>query len=147
MGTSAQVYITDTQIGNCASGIDATTTSGTVLVMMDNIRVEGLTDGVILGSNTGATLRDSFIMGNSGTGVKLTGNAAIAIERTEINHNGTGLSPGAGTQTDISNVGIIGNSVGIATTGGTVKSHGNNAINLNSTPGAIPTGANVIGQQ
>jgi hypothetical protein len=144
---NSQIYITDTHIANCASGIDATSAGGTALVMMDGLRLEGMTDAVTLGSNTGGTLRDSFVMGNSGVGVKLTGNAAIAIERTEINHNGTGISPGAGTTTDLSNVGIIGNSTGIANLTGSVKSHGNNSINLNSVPGAIPTGGNVIGQQ
>jgi hypothetical protein len=64
-----------------------------------------------------------------------------------IDSNGTGLQPGAGTTTDISNVSIIGNGTGIATTGGTVQSHGNNQINLNTTPGAVPTGGAVIGQQ
>jgi hypothetical protein len=61
-----------------------------------------------------------------------------------LNHNGTGLQPGAGTSTDLSNTSIIGNNLGIATTGGTVQSHGNNQINLNTSAGAAPSG---IGQQ
>jgi hypothetical protein len=144
---NSQINITDTQIANCASGVDATSAGGTALVVMDRLRAQGMTDAVILNTNTGGTLRDSLITGNSGIGVKLTGNAAIAIERTEINHNGTGLSAAAGTQGDLSNVGFIGNSIGIANLTGVVKSHGNNSYNLNSTPGAIPSGANIIGQQ
>jgi hypothetical protein len=144
LGTGAQVFVKDTTISNCASGMDFSTTSGIVVVVVDHVRLEGMTDGFIMQNGTGGTLRDSLISANSGVGVKLSGNAGVAIERTMISHNGTGLQPGAGTTTDLSNVTIQGNGTGIATTGGTVTSHGNNQIALNTTPGATPTG---VGQQ
>jgi hypothetical protein len=141
---AAQLYVSDTNIANCASGIDVSSTSGVVVSSFDHVRLQGMTDGVILGTGTGSSIRDSFISGNTGVGVKTSGNAGTILERTLIDSNGTGLQPGAGTTTDISNVSIIGNGTGIATTGGTVFSHGNNQINLNTTAGATPTG---IGQQ
>jgi Periplasmic copper-binding protein (NosD) len=144
---SPQISITDTEIANCASGIDATSSGGTMALLIDKVRLQGMTDGLILQSGTGTTLRDSFVTKNSGVGVKLSGTAVVVIERSVLNNNGTGLQPGAGTQTDLSNTSIMGNGTGIATTGGTVQSHGNNQINLNSTPGAIPTGGAIIGQQ
>jgi hypothetical protein len=147
MAVGGQLYVKDTEIANCASGIDASATSGNVVVNLDRVRLNGMTDGLILGTGTGANVRDSFIVGNSGVGVKTSVNAGTILERTMIDSNGTGLQPGAGTTTDISNVSIIGNGTGIATTGGTVQSHGNNQINLNTTPGAVPTGGAVIGQQ
>jgi len=147
VSAAAQLYVKDTDISNNASGIDASSTSGTIVTSIDHCHLEGMTDGVIVGTGTGNNIRDSFIVGNSGVAVKTSGNAGTIIERTLLNSNGTGLQPGAGTTTDLSNTSIIGNSLGIATTGGTVQSHGNNQINLNSTPGAIPTGGAVIGQQ
>jgi hypothetical protein len=141
---AAQIYVSDSIISNCASGIDLSTTAGALLSSIDHVRLQGMTDGLIVGTGTGNNVRDSFITGNTGVGVKTSGNAGTILERTLIDSNGTGLQPGAGTTTDISNVSIIGNGTGIATTGGTVFSHGNNQINLNTTPGATPTG---IGQQ
>jgi len=144
---AAQLYIKDTDMANNASGVDASSSGGALLTSMDHCHLEGMTDAVIVGSGTGNNIRDCFIVGNSGVGVKTSGTAGTILERTMIDSNGTGLQPGAGTTTDISNVSIIGNTLGIATTGGTVQSHGNNQINLNTTPGAIPTGGAIIGQQ
>lgn len=145
---SGQLYVSDTIVSNCASGIDASTTTGAIVSVLDNVQLKGMTDGLIVGANASATVRDSFIVLNTGVGVKLAGaGSAAALERTVINHNGTGLQPGAGSATDLSNTSIIGNTLGIATTGGTVQSHGNNQINLNATPGAVPTGGAIIGQQ
>lgn len=144
---TAQLYVKDTDISNCASGIDASTTSGSLLTSIDHCHLEGMTNGVIYGNLTGNNLRDSSVVGNSGVGVQTNTNAGTIIERTMIDSNGTGLQPGAGTTTDISNTSIIGNTLGIATTGGTLTSHGNNQITLNTTPGAVPTGGAIIGQQ
>lgn len=143
----AQLYVKDTDISNCASGIDVSSPGTSLLTSIDHCHLEGMTDAVIIGANTGNNIRDSFIVGNSGVGVKITGAAGTIIERTMIDSNGTGLQPGAGSTTDISNTSIIGNTLGIATTGGTLQSHGNNQINLNVTAGAVPTGGAVIGQQ
>jgi len=141
---AAQIYVSDTNISNCASGIDLSSSAGVLVGSIDHVRLQGMTDGIILGAGLGTNIRDSFISSNTGVGVKTSVNAGTVLERTIMVSNGTGLQPGAGTTTDISNVSIIGNSTGIATTGGTVFSHGNNQINLNTTPGATPTG---IGQQ
>jgi len=139
-----QLTVKDTNIENNASGIDVSATSGTIVAVMDNVRMGGLmTDGLIMGTGSGGSLRNSVITGMTGVAVKMVG-GAISLESDLLNHNGTGLQPGGGTTTDLSNTSIIGNSVGIATTGGLVQSHGNNQINLNTSPGAAPSG---IGQQ
>jgi hypothetical protein len=141
--TGAQLYVKDTNIANCASGIDVSSSVPSVVAVMDNVRLGGMTDGLIMGAGSGGTLRNSVVTGMTGVAVKMVG-GAISLESDLLNHNGTGLQPGAGTTTDLSNTSIIGNTLGIATTGGTVQSHGNNQINLNTTPGAAPSG---IGQQ
>lgn len=147
MTAGAQLYVKDTDISNCLTGVDVSTTSGALLTSIDHCHLEGMTNGVIYGAGTGNNLRDSFIVGNSGVGVTTSGGAGTIIERTMIDSNGTGLQPGSGTTTDISNTSIIGNTLGIATTGGTLTSHGNNQITLNTTAGAVPTGGAIIGQQ
>jgi hypothetical protein len=138
-----QLTVKDTNIENNASGIDVSATSGVIVAVMDNVRMGGMTDGLIMGTGSGGSLRNSVVTGMTGVGVKMVG-GAISLESDLLNHNGTGLQPGAGTSTDLSNTGIIGNNVGIATTGGLVQSHGNNQINLNTSAGAAPSG---IGQQ
>ncbi len=140
---SAQLYVKDTNIANNASGIDVSSTSGVAVAVMDNVRMGGMTDGLIMGAGSGGSLRNSIVTGMTGVAVKMVG-GAISLESDLFNHNGTALQPGAGTSTDLSNTSIIGNSVGIATTGGLVQSHGNNQINLNTSAGAAPSG---IGQQ
>jgi hypothetical protein len=143
--SGGQAFIKDTLLSSNSSGIDVSTTSGGVVAVLDHVNLEGMTDGLTLGAGASATLRDSFVVLNSGVGVKLsTSGAAASIERTVLNHNGTGLQPGAGTTTDLSNVTMVGNSTGIAATGGTVQSHNNNQFNLNAVPGPAPGG---IGQQ
>jgi hypothetical protein len=144
VSAASQLYVKDTVISNCASGIDVSSTSGIILATIDNTRFEGMTDGFIIGAGSGGTLRNCVIVGNTGVGVRLSGSAGLSIESSLINSNGTGIQPGAGTTTDLSNTSIIGNTLGIATTGGSVQSHGNNQINLNVTPGATPT---AVGQQ
>ena len=143
VGASAQLYVKDSNIENNASGIDVSASSGVIVAVMDNVRMGGMTDGLIMGTGSGGSLRNSVVTGMTGVAVKMVG-GAISLESDLLNHNGTGLQPGAGTTTDLSNTSIIGNSLGIATTGGLVQSHGNNQINLNTSPGAAPSG---IGQQ
>jgi len=143
VGASAQLYVKDSNIENNASGIDVSASSGVIVAVMDNVRMGGMTDGLIMGTGSGGSLRNSVVTGMTAVAVKMVG-GAISLESELLNHNGTGLQPGAGTTTDLSNTSIIGNSLGIATTGGLVQSHGNNQINLNTSPGAAPSG---IGQQ
>jgi hypothetical protein len=143
--SGSQLHVSDTTIENCASGIDLSTTTGSLVAVLDGVNLQGMTDGLILGNGANATVRDSFIVLNTGVGVKLNNSGtAAAIERTVINHNGTAILPAAGSITDLSNTSIIGNTTGIGAGGGTVQSHQNNQINLNTTPGPAPA---PIGQQ
>ncbi|MFL6209388.1 MAG: right-handed parallel beta-helix repeat-containing protein [Pyrinomonadaceae bacterium] len=130
--SGSNLFIKDTNITNCATGINLTTSSGNLVAIMDNVKLEGMTNGLVMGANANGTLRNSSVMLNTGVGVTMGSAANISIEHTVINHNGTGLQPGAGSQTDLSNTTIIGNgSFGISNSGGTVFSHGNNQFNLN----------------
>lgn len=142
--SGAQVHVQNTEIANCASGIDISTTVPNVSFMIDNVRVGGMTDGIILGGGANGAIRDTTISLNSGVGVKITaGTANVGLERDYISQNGTGVQPIAGSTTVFSNTSIFGNGTGIANTGGTLTSHGNNQFTLNGA-GATPT---IIGQQ
>lgn len=137
---AGQLFVTDTNISNCASGIDVSGTVATTVAVMDNVRMEGMTDALIMGANSGGSLRNSLLVANTGVAVKMVG-GAISLENDLLNHNGTALQPGAGTTTDLSQTAIIGNIIGISASGGSVQSHGNNQINLNGTTTAPTPGS------
>lgn len=139
-----QVFVKDTNISNCASGIDLTATAA-LSFSIENVKVEGMTDGVILQSNANGSIRNSLISLNSGIGVKITsGTSNLGLESTEIQQNGTGVSPANGGTVDFSNTTVLGNSVGVASVAGSIlTSHGNNQFALNS-GGVLPT---ISGQQ
>lgn len=142
---AGQLHVADTTISNSASGVELSATAGGVVGVFDGVNLQGMTDGLILSTGSSATLRDSFVVLNTGVGVKLNASGtAIAIERTVLNHNGTAILPAAGSTTDLSNISMIGNSTGIGAGGGLVQSHQNNQFNLNTTPGPAPA---PIGQQ
>ena len=142
VATGSQLYVKDTIISNCASGIDASAASGSFVSVLDNVNLEGMTDGLILGSGASATLRNSFVVLNTGAGVKMNSGSAASIEHTVINHNATGIQANTGSTTDLSSTVIIGNATaGISNSGGTVQSHGNNSFNLNG-PSLTPAPIN-----
>ena len=138
--TGAQLYVYDSNIANCASGIDVNTGGASIVAVMDNVRMSGMTDGLIMGSGSGGTLRNSVITGMTGVAVKMVA-GAISLENDLLNHNGTGIQPSGGTITDLSQTAIIGNTVGISNSGGSVQSHGNNQINLNGSTTAPTPGS------
>lgn len=142
--TGSQVFIKDTNISNCASGMELSST-GLLSFNLDNVRVEGMTDGVILGANANGAIRRSLIALNSGSGVKVTaGTANVGLETVEVQQNGTGVTPISGGTVVFSNTTVFGNSTGVATVAGSIlTSHGNNRFTLNGAT-ALP---NNIGQQ
>ncbi|HEY0322916.1 MAG TPA: right-handed parallel beta-helix repeat-containing protein [Pyrinomonadaceae bacterium] len=139
-----QVFVKDTNISNCASGVDITSVA-LVSFTLDNVRVEGMTDGVILQSNANGAIRNSVISLNSGSGLKVTGGTSnVELESCEVQQNGTGVTPANGGTVVFSNTSVFGNSTGVATVAGSIlTSHGNNQFTLNG-GGSVPTS---IGQQ
>jgi hypothetical protein len=144
------VDVKDTNIQNCATGINLITTTGFIVGIADRVRIERNTgNGVTVGTHGHFSIKDSFVAFNlTGTGLAITGavtDGTLNIESCMIIHNSTAVSNGAGGSfVRLSNTAIMENNTGLASSGGVIQSHGNNAISGNASPGVAPT---VIGPQ
>jgi hypothetical protein len=138
---AATVDIKDSTIYNNNKGIRATTTSGVLLIILENTAVQhNAAEGALL--NTGAFLeaRNSNISFNA-TGVSLTGGANSGLDLIHcevIANSGTGLAAGTSGFTRIGGSSFIGNPTGISQSApNTVKTFGDNYIVDAITGGAI----------
>ena len=147
------VSIKDTNITNCATGVNITTTTGFDVASLEKVRIEKMTgNGLNIGVHGHASVRDSFIVFNGGDGVSMAGgvtDGTANLESTFVASNNVGIrNGGTGSIIDISNTSIMSNSTGIASSsgaaGGGVNSHGNNMIAGNTAAGTTPNG---VGQQ
>jgi len=141
LGTAATVNIKDSTIYNNNRGIRATTTSGILLVVMQNSTVQhNVTEGVKLDTGAFLEARNSNISYNV-TGVSLTAGAnsgASLIHCDVIANTGTGLAAGTSVFTRIGQTSFIGNATGISQSApNTVKTFGDNYIVDAITGGAI----------
>ena len=147
--TGVSVAVKDTSISNCATGINITTTTGFIVGFGDRIRIEKMTgNGLTIGVHGHFSIRDSFVMFNGADGLSMTAgttDGTMNVESTIVNHNNTGIrNGGAGSFVRMSNTTVQENSTGLASAGGTIQSHGNNAISGNTSAGVAPS---VIGPQ
>ncbi len=136
------VSIKDTNITNCATGVNITTTTGFDLASLEKVRIEKMTgNGLNIGVHGHAHVRDSFIVGNGADGVSMAGgvtDGTANLESTFVASNGSAgiRNGGTGSIIDISNTSIMQNGTGIASSsgaaGGGVNSHGNNMISGNA---------------
>jgi len=131
---SGKMYIKDTNITNCGgAGIKISSTAGFPTTTLDNVRLEGLGNGLEVGagSNFVTAQRSTFV--NSGNGVVATGPATINIENSTIAFNNTGVNAsGAFSTIRIFSNGIYNNGTGINIAGGaTVQSDGSNRVSGN----------------
>lgn len=150
VGSSSFLTVKDTNIQNCNVGINATSTAGFFVAVMDRVRVEKITgNGIVYGTNSFGTVRNSFVIGNGTDGVSMTAtntNGRVNVDNSVVNNNASAgvRSGGAGSKLIISNTSIMGNATGAATGGGALESHGNNQISNNGAPGSAFT---PLGQQ
>ncbi|HKC65171.1 MAG TPA: hypothetical protein VKB86_16130 [Pyrinomonadaceae bacterium] len=149
------VYVKDTNIQNCTTGVNVTTTTGFDVVSLNNVRVEKMSgNGLTIGTHGHAHVRNSVFVSNGGDGVAITAAVADGTANLEscfiASNGGVGLRNGStGSTIDLSNTSILQNiGVGIASNsaaaGGGVNSHGNNQISGNAGGGTVP---NPVGQQ
>lgn len=152
--TGSFLYVKDTNIQNCVTGISVTTSTGFAVAHLDNVRVEKMTgNGLTIAARGHAHVRKSIFVNNGGDGIGMANTVAdgtVNVEDTFIGSNGAaGIRNGTtGSLIDISNTSIMQNATGIATAsaapGGGVNSHGNNRISGNAAAGTTP---NPVGQQ
>jgi hypothetical protein len=150
VGTSGSViYVKDTNIQNCPTGISLSSTTGAVGGMIDNVRIENGTNGILAKDRAFLNVRNSVIaiMTTVGIGIQAPSNSAgLNVEQTFIVSTNTGIAVGnAGTRLDLSNSSIMNNTTGVSSAGGTYNSHGNNNFGFNTSDGVAPN--NTLGQK
>jgi hypothetical protein len=146
--TAGYLSVKDTNINHCATGISLQTSTGFVLGTADRVRLEKMTgNGLTVGNHGHFSIKDSYVMFNGGDGLSMTAIAdgTLNVESCMVSHNNVGIRNGAaGSFVRLSNTAVIENTTGLASAGGTIQSHGNNAISGNTSAGTAPT---VIGPQ
>jgi hypothetical protein len=146
--TGAALTVRDTNISNTAIGIQMNTTTGFVLGMFDNVRIDKMTTGINSKDRSFMTVRNAFISNCTTAGIAVvapTNSNGLNVESTVLYSVGTGIAAGgAGTKVDISNTSILDNTNPATSTGATLNSHGNNQIANNVNAGAAFT---PVGQQ
>jgi hypothetical protein len=151
LGTAAAgtVYVQDSTIANCPTGIRVTATSGFAEVILDNVQVEGHSNAVDVQANGRLIARDSLFAGNGGNqnGVLLSATTSQAnFDRCTFafnNANGV-LANASGATARVASSSFISNSNGIANAaGGVTISDGRNVFVGNGTEGNF-TGPGVL---
>jgi hypothetical protein len=145
LGTNAAgtLYVRDSTIANCATGIRATANSGFAEVILDNVLVSGTTNEVELAANGRIIARDSTF---AGTGLNQNGvllNAATAqasLERCTITfNNANGVSAAvAGAVARVASSAFLNNSTGVTNVpGAQTLSDGRNVFAGNGADGVF----------
>jgi hypothetical protein len=132
--TDKNLFVKDTYIFNCITGIRMTTTTGFVVGTFDNVNIEGMTaSGIALQAGGFATIKDSVIARDI-IGVNITGgaNSGASLVNTTVFSNTTGIAVGASTSR-MTGSSILQNVTGISLSGGAMRTGCNNFIDANTT--------------
>jgi hypothetical protein len=148
LGANAQgtVYVQDSVIANCPTGIRATASSGFAEVILHRVRIEGAANGVELATNGRLIARESAFLGNglNQNGVLLSAaNALATLDRCMVAfNNASGVNAAvAGAIARVSSSSFLNNSIGISTAaGGTTLSDGRNVFAGNGADGIFTGG-------
>jgi len=134
--TDKNLFVSNTSIFNCTTGIRVGTTVGFVVATIDNVKIEQPTatvgSGIELAAGGNAHIRGSLIS-RMGTGVNITGaGAGFDVIGSTIVSCTTGLVVGASTSR-VSSSSIVQNVTGITLAGGAIRSGCDNFIDGNTT--------------
>lgn len=139
-----RIFIKDTTVRNGAGGraISFVPASGTVVATLDRVRLDNNAgDGIYIGANAQATVRDSMMAGaGTGIGATATGSAAsLILENSTVSGYGTGVaSQGAGATARLSSSTVTKNGTGLsAQDGGALLSRTSNTVEDNATDGTF----------
>ena len=143
---SGKMYIKDTNITYCGgAGIKITLTAGFPVASLDNVRLEGMLNGLEVGAGSNfAVLQRCSVVSNTGAGILASGPATISVENSTVAFNNTGLNAsGAFSTIRIFSNGIYNNGTGINIGGSaSVQSDGSNRVAGNgatTAPNAVLT--------
>ncbi|HVS00449.1 MAG TPA: right-handed parallel beta-helix repeat-containing protein [Thermoanaerobaculia bacterium] len=149
---SGKLFVKDSTINIAQTGIRVNTTAGQVLTVLDNVRIEGMSNhGIeIAGGNNIATVRNSVITGSAQNGIMASGATSVVnVEDSMISFNNSNgvISSVAGATIRLSRSDIFNNQVGIGfVVGATVASDGQNRIAGNGSSQAPNGGGTIIVQ-
>src|SRR5205085_7299864 len=117
------------------TGVFLQTTAGhTMFGTIDRSRFENDQNGVFIGLNSNAVVRESVATGNSNAGFYAGGD--LNVEDTLTTHNNIGLYAYFGGQMYVGNTTIEDNTTGVSADGD-IRSYGNNALGGNTTDGSF----------
>ena len=131
---SNHLFVKDTTIKNCGSGVQTTTTRAT----FDNCRIEGNGTGLLAGTGSKVTIRRSVAAAN---GQALTAGGSgteLNIDDCTVSNNGDGIrSDSVGSIVRVANTTVTGNNVGLLSFGGALLSRApaTNTVEGNTTNG------------
>ena len=139
--TAGNVFVKDTNIKTCAvTGISVATTTGFVAGVLDNVRLEGLPTGAVIGNNAFVSIRNSLINLFTSTGVSITGSGTPtgSFDNVMINNNPTAINVGASGIINLSSSVLENNTTAIVSAApqANLRSSGNNRLLGNVSDGA-----------
>jgi hypothetical protein len=144
LGASGLLFVKDTYIKNCGvSGITAQTSAGFLGGTLDNVRLEGLPTGLVIGNNSFVSVRNAVINFNTIAGVSITGSGTPtgSFDNVMINNNPTGINVGATGILNLSSSVLESNTTAISSAApqANLRSSGNNRLLGNTSDGATLT--------
>ena len=142
--TGSGLFVKDTNIKTCAvSGLTVQTSTGFVAGVLDNVRLEALPTGAIIGNNAFVSIRNSVINLNTSTGVSVTGSGTptASFDNVMINNNPTAINVGASGIINLSSSVLENNTTAVvsAAPAANLRSSGNNRLLGNVSDGAALT--------
>lgn len=142
--TAGGLFVKDTNIKTCAvSGITVQTSVGFVAGVLDNVRLEGLPTGLVIGNNAFVSVRNSLINLATSTGVSITGSGTPtgSFDNVMLNNNPTAINIGGTGIMNLSNSTLENNTTAIVSAApqANLRSSGNNRLLGNVSDGATMT--------
>ena len=136
--STTNVMLNEVTVRRCPTGLKTTTTSGQVVVMVNNSNFgNNETIGIDAVANTRMGIKNS-VVSHSGTGIRTSGsNSIINIQDAFVTFCSTALTGSAGSTINVSDSIIAQNSTGLNLNGGTINSFQGNSLVNNTTPGAF----------
>ena len=137
---SIKVWMQHVTLTRSATGVQASTTAGFFAILfLDDVSMQGSTDGLNAVANAFATIRNSFFGGNQGTtngAVKASSGCIVNIENSVFYNNGTAVNAASGGTVNISNNSFYGNTTALTGAGTIATATNSNKFAGNTSDGA-----------
>ncbi len=140
-----KVWMQHVTLLRSVTGVEASTANGfSAAIYMDDVSMQGSTDGLNLVANSAAAIRNSFFGGNVGTtngAVKASSGCTAFIENSMFSGNGLAVNAASGGTVTISNNSFYGNTTALSGAGTIATATNSNKFFGNTSDGA--TNANI----